>query len=107
MAKAARQLRPGNFVVMIGAGGLGHIGIQVMKAISGATTIVVDRNPDALALAKKIGADYTVQAKDDESFVKEVLDITGGKAAEAVIDFVAEGGSTKTGVKMLRRNGNY
>lgn len=78
-----------------------------MKAVSSATTIVVDRNPEALALAKKIGADHTVLAKDDDSFVKEVLDITKGKAAEAVIDFVAEGGSTKTGVKMLRRNGDY
>jgi NAD+-dependent secondary alcohol dehydrogenase Adh1 len=106
-AKAARMLRPGNFCVIIGAGGLGHIGIQVMKAISGATMIVIDRNPDALALAKKIGADHTVQAKDDGSFVKEVLDLTKGKGAEVVIDYVAEGGSTSTGVKMLRRNGNY
>lgn len=107
VAKAARVLRPGNFVVMIGAGGLGHIGIQVMKAISGATLVVIDRNADALTLAKKLGADHTVQAKDDESFVKEVLDITGGKGAEAIIDFVAEGGSTSTGVKMIRRAGNY
>ncbi|KPI36619.1 NAD-dependent alcohol dehydrogenase [Cyphellophora attinorum] len=106
VAKAAPKLRPGNFCVIIGAGGLGHIGIQY-EAVSGATTIVVDRNPEALALAKKIGADHTVLAKDDDSFVKEVLDITKGKAAEAVIDFVAEGGSTKTGVKMLRRNGDY
>ena len=107
VAKAARVLRPGNNVVMIGAGGLGHIGVQVMAAISGATIIVIDRNADALALAKKIGADHTVQAKEDGSFVKEVLDLTSGKGAEAVIDFVAEGGSTSTGVKMLRRAGNY
>jgi NAD+-dependent secondary alcohol dehydrogenase Adh1 len=78
-----------------------------MKAISGATIVSIDRNPDALALAKKIGADHTVLAKDDGSFVKEVLDLTNGKGAEAVIDFVAEGGSTATGVKMLRRAGNY
>lgn len=107
VAKAAPLLKPGNFVVMIGAGGLGHIGVQCMKAVSGATLIVIDRNPDALALAKKIGADYTVQSTEDGSFVKEVLDITKGKGAEAVIDFVAEGGSTATGVKMLRRSGNY
>ena len=107
VAKAARVLRPGNFVVTIGAGGLGHIGIQVMKAISGATLVVVDRNPAALELAKKLGADHTVQAGDDEAFVKEVRALTGAKGAEAVIDFVAEGGSTSTGVKMLRQAGNY
>jgi NAD+-dependent secondary alcohol dehydrogenase Adh1 len=78
-----------------------------MKAVSGATIIIVDCNPKALALAKKIGANYTVLVKDDESLVKEVLDITKGKAAEAAINFVIEGGSTKTGVKILRRNGDY
>jgi len=107
VAKAARLLRPGNVVVMIGAGGLGHIGIQVMKAISGATIVVVDRNQDALELAKRLGADHTVRAGDDDGFVKEVLALTGEKGAEAVIDFVAEGGSTSTGVRMLRRAGNY
>ena len=107
VAKAAPVLKPGNVVVMIGAGGLGHIGIQVMKAISGATIVVVDRNPAALELAKKLGAEHTIQSGDDDSFVKQVLDLTGGQGAEAVIDFVAEGGSTSTGVKMLRRAGNY
>ena len=108
VAKAARVLRPGNVVVSIGAGGLGHIGIQVMKAISAATLVVVDRNPAALELAKKLGADHIVQAGDnDEALVKEVRALTGDKGAEAVIDFVAEGGSTSTGVKMLRQAGNY
>lgn len=107
VAKAARVLRPGETCVMIGAGGLGHIGIQVLKAISGATLIVIDRNQDALNLAKELGADHIIQATEDGSFVQKVLDLTNGKGAESVIDFVAEGGSTKTGVKMLRRNGNY
>lgn len=107
VAKAARVLRPGNVVVMIGAGGLGHIGIQVMKAISGATLVVIDQNPDALALAKNLGADHIVEADKGGDFVKKVLDLTNGKGAEAVIDFVAEGGSTSTGIKMLRRAGNY
>ncbi|KAK5097690.1 hypothetical protein LTR70_000596 [Exophiala xenobiotica] len=107
VAKAARKLRPGDFCVMIGAGGLGHIGIQVLKAISGATLIVIDRNPDALKLAKGLGADHTIEGSEDGAFVQKVLDLTGGKGAEAIIDFVAEGGSTKTGVKMIRRAGDY
>jgi len=107
VAKAARVLRPGDTVVCIGAGGLGHIGIQCLIACSAATLVVIDRNPEALALAKKLGAHHTIQATDDGSFVDEVLKLTNGKGAEAVIDFVAEGGSTKTGVKMLRRAGNY
>ncbi len=107
VAKAARTLRPGDVAVMIGAGGLGHIGIQVFKAISGATLVVLDRNTEALALAGELGADIVVQAKADGSHVDEVLTLTGGAGAEAVIDFVGEGGATKQGIAMLRRAGNY
>jgi NAD+-dependent secondary alcohol dehydrogenase Adh1 len=78
-----------------------------MKAISAATLIVIDRNPDALKLAKELGADHVIQSGDGDSFVKQVKDLTGGKGAEAIIDFVCEGGSMKTGVQMLRQAGNY
>jgi NAD+-dependent secondary alcohol dehydrogenase Adh1 len=105
VAKAARATRPGDVCVMIGAGGLGHIGIQVLKAISAVTVVVVDRNQAALDLAREVGADVTVLA--DGSHVEEVLELTGGKGAEAVVDFVGEGGATAEGVAMLRRAGNY
>jgi NAD+-dependent secondary alcohol dehydrogenase Adh1 len=104
-AKAARKLRAGDRCVVIGAGGLGHIGIQVLKAISAAELIVVDRNPDAVKLAVSIGADHGVTATG--SPVEEVLSLTDGKGAEVVIDFVGEGGSTSEGVRMLRRAGDY
>jgi NAD+-dependent secondary alcohol dehydrogenase Adh1 len=104
-AKAARRLRAGDRCVVIGAGGLGHIGIQVLKAISPAEIIVVDRNPDAVKLAVAIGADHGVVA--DGGHVEEVQRLTGGKGAEVVIDFVGEGGSTAEGVRMLRRAGDY
>ncbi|NKQ51266.1 NAD(P)-dependent alcohol dehydrogenase [Amycolatopsis sp. K13G38] len=104
-AKAARRLRPGDKAVVIGAGGLGHIGIQVLKAISAAELIVVDRNPDAVKLAVSIGADHGVVA--DGRHVEEVLELTGGHGAEVVVDFVGEGGATSEGVRMLRRAGDY
>ncbi|MFF0144712.1 NAD+-dependent secondary alcohol dehydrogenase Adh1 [Amycolatopsis sulphurea] len=104
-AKAAKLLRPGDVCVIIGAGGLGHIGIQCLKAMSAATLVVLDRNPAALTLAEEIGADVTIVA--DGSHVDAVLDLTGGHGAEAVVDFVGEGGATAEGVRMLRRAGNY
>ncbi|HEY5115982.1 MAG TPA: zinc-binding dehydrogenase, partial [Nakamurella sp.] len=107
VAKAARLLRPGQFAVMIGAGGLGHIGIQVFKALSAATLIVTDRNPAALALAAELGAEHTVLSDADGSHVDAMLELTGGQGAETVIDFVGEGGATAEGVRMLRRAGNY
>lgn len=104
-AKAARRLRPGDRCVVIGAGGLGHIGIQVLKAITGAEILVVDRNQEAVKLATEIGADHGVVANG--SHVDEVLELTGGEGAETVIDFVGEGGATKDGIAMLRRAGDY
>jgi NAD+-dependent secondary alcohol dehydrogenase Adh1 len=105
VAKAARRLQPGDRAVLIGAGGLGHIGIQVMAALSPAEIVVVDRNPDAVKLAVDIGAQHGIVA--DGGHVDEVLRLTGGHGAEQVIDFVGEGGSTAEGLRMTRRAGDY
>lgn len=105
VAKAAATLRAGDTCVMIGAGGLGHIGIQCLKALTPARLVVIDMNRDALALAEEIGADVTVLADGDQ--VQTVLDLTDGAGAEAVIDFVGEGGATAQGLAMTKRNCNY
>ena len=104
-AKVARDTRPGDTCVVIGAGGLGHIGIQVLAAISGVTIVVIDRNPDAVALAVEVGAHKGIVA--DGTHIDQILEMTGGHGAEAVLDFVGEGGATAEGVAMLRRAGNY
>jgi NAD+-dependent secondary alcohol dehydrogenase Adh1 len=103
--KASRHLLPGQFAVVIGAGGLGHIGIQVLRALCAATVIVVDRSESALELAKQLGADYTVKA--DADGVEEVWALTHGKGAEAVLDFVGEGDSVSSGFAMTRNAGYY
>jgi NAD+-dependent secondary alcohol dehydrogenase Adh1 len=89
--KALPLLYPGTTAVVIGAGGLGHIGVQCLAALSATRIIVVDRNPDALKLAADLGADQTVVA--DGRQVDAVRDLTGGKGAEVVLDFVAEQGA--------------
>ena len=103
--KSVPILYPGTHAVVIGAGGLGHIGVQSLKALTAARVIVVDRSEGALELAKKCGADHTVLA--DGTQVKRVRDITGGAGCEAVIDFVGEGGALEDGIAMLRRAGTY
>ncbi|MGX1887442.1 NAD(P)-dependent alcohol dehydrogenase [Streptomyces sp. NPDC055287] len=105
VAKAARTLRPGDRAVVIGAGGLGHIGIQVLRALSPVEIIVIDRSADALVLAKELGAEHTLAADGTET--ERVLELTGGHGAEAVLDFVGEGGAVETGMACLRRNGDY
>jgi NAD+-dependent secondary alcohol dehydrogenase Adh1 len=102
--KAVPMLPPGSTAVVQGAGGLGHIGIQCLKALSAARVVVVDKNPDALALAGRIGADETVQADGDH--VAAVQDLTGG-GAQVVLDFVAEQGAEMDGWHMTRAAGSY
>jgi NAD+-dependent secondary alcohol dehydrogenase Adh1 len=103
--KAVSVLYPGTRVAVIGAGGLGHIGIQCLKAMTPAEVIVIDPSEEARALAGEIGADTTVAA--DGRQVDTILEMTDGVGADAVIDFVGEGGATKDGVAMLRDAGNY
>jgi NAD+-dependent secondary alcohol dehydrogenase Adh1 len=103
--KASRHLLPGEFAVVIGAGGLGHIGIQVLKALCAAEIIVVDRAEGALQLAKTCGADHTVKAGGGE--VEAVMTLTGGHGAEAVIDFVGEGDAIEKGLAITRNGGFY
>jgi len=103
--KSAAILRPGHTAVVIGAGGLGHIGIQVLKALTAAHIVVVDSSVDALHLAKQIGADAIVLADGTEA--QQVLEMTDGHGAEVVLDFVGEGTALAAGVAMLRRAGSY
>jgi NAD+-dependent secondary alcohol dehydrogenase Adh1 len=103
--KAAALLYPGTRAVVIGAGGLGHIGIQCLRAMTPAEIIVLDPSQDALALAGELGADTTVRVGDQH--VDTVLELTDGEGADAVIDFVGERGAIEDGVAMLRQAGSY
>ncbi len=103
--KAIPLLYPGTTCVVIGAGGLGHIGIQCLATLTAATIIVVDKNPDALQLAEQLGADHTVVA--DGAHVAAVRELTGGQGADVVLDFVAEQGVENDGFAMTRRAGSY
>ncbi|MCW2951854.1 MAG: Alcohol dehydrogenase GroES domain protein [Conexibacter sp.] len=103
--KAAALLYPGTRAVVIGAGGLGHIGIQCLKALTPAEIIVLDPSEEALALARESGADRTVRV--DGSHVETVLEMTDGRGAEVIVDFVGERGAIEDGVGMLRQAGSY
>lgn len=103
--KASPLLPPGSSAVVIGAGGLGHIAIQVLAAVTEAEIIVVDLCEAALDMASSFGAHYQVLA--DGSEVASVMDLTGGKGVQVVLDFVAEGGAERRGPAMLQRAGSY
>ena len=103
--KALPLLYPGTTCVVIGAGGLGHIGVQSLAALTATRIVVVDRNPDALKLAEQLGAHETIVA--DGNQVDAVKDLTNGNGAEVVLDFVAEEGAEMDGWNMTAPAGSY
>jgi NAD+-dependent secondary alcohol dehydrogenase Adh1 len=113
--KAVPVLGAGAKVVVIGAGGLGHIGIQCLRAYTPAEIIVVDPNEKALALARELGADHTVKVDTQRtssagtggSHVEAVQELTDGRGAQAIIDFVGENGAVEDGIGMIEDGGFY
>jgi NAD+-dependent secondary alcohol dehydrogenase Adh1 len=103
--KALPVLSPGTRAVVIGAGGLGHIGIQCLAAMTPAEIIVVDPSEPALELARGIGADHTVRV--DGSHVDTVRELTDGLGAEVILDFVGEKGAVEDGIAMIQDGGFY
>jgi NAD+-dependent secondary alcohol dehydrogenase Adh1 len=103
--KALPVLGPGTRAVVIGAGGLGHIGIQCLAAMTPAEIIVADPSESALELAREVGADHTVRV--DGSHVDTVRELTEGAGAEVILDFVGEKGAVEDGIAMIQDGGFY
>jgi len=102
--KAVSALGPGTCAVAVGTGGLGHIGIQCLKAITSAQVIAVDTSEDALKLALNCGADHAVIVDGHQA--QQVRDLTS-RGADAVFDFVGEDTTIADSVAMLRPGGSY
>jgi propanol-preferring alcohol dehydrogenase len=97
-------LVPGTTAVAIGVGGLGHMGIQILRALTPATVIAVDARPAALVLAEESGAHHTVLAGPDAA--GRVRDLTRGQGADVVIDFVGSDDTMALAVASSRTLGD-
>lgn len=85
--KALSRLGPGRTLAIIGVGGLGHMALQIARALTPATQVIaIDVSDEKLAMAKELGADHCVNAKSDVGAAVKAA--TGGAGADAVIDFV-------------------
>lgn len=83
--KNRAQVRPGDSVVVFGCGGVGINVVQVAAA-TGASVIGVDILDNKLEMAKKLGAQHTINATDmeDKELLKEIRSLTGGGADVAI-----------------------
>src|SRR5215207_8344153 len=84
--RARDLLAPGTSAIVIGAGGLGHVAVQILKALSPARVIAVDRRDEALEVATRAGADLVLQATGLTA--GELRRAAGGRGAALVLDCV-------------------
>ncbi|WP_153504773.1 NAD(P)-dependent alcohol dehydrogenase [Cumulibacter manganitolerans] len=93
------KLLPGTVAVVIGAGGLGHMGVQILKALTAATVIALDPKEPARQLALDVGADHALPS--DESSIEQIRSLSGGRGATAVFDFVGIETTTALAARMV------
>lgn len=73
----AAKLKPGQWIAIYGAGGLGNLAVQYAKKVFNAHVVAVDINDDKLQLAKEVGADIIINGKNEDP-VKVIQEKTGG-----------------------------
>lgn len=96
------NVRAGEWIVISGCGGLGHLAVQYAK-IMGLNVCAIDIEDGKLAHAKRLGADATVNVRNSDP-IAEVQKITGG-GAHGVLITAASLPAFKQGVAMTRRRG--
>jgi NAD+-dependent secondary alcohol dehydrogenase Adh1 len=102
--KLAHLAVPGSTAVVIGVGGVGHIALQLIGELGSSSVIAVDTDERRRRLATELGADEVV---DGTAASDAVRDLTGGRGADLVFDFVGTDATHAAAAAMLARGGTY
>lgn len=94
------KMTPDATVVIIGVGGLGHMGVQFVRQTTAARVIAVDPKIDARELAMTVGADHALAPGEDAS--REIRELTDGLGADVVLDFVGSESTIRTALACAR-----
>ncbi len=100
------EIRLGDTVVLAGAGTLGLLKLQVIKQKSPGLIIVQDAKPERLELARKLGADVTINIREQDP-VRTVKDLTDGYGADVFIEATGYPQAVVNGLEMIRKLGTF
>lgn len=106
VARVKEKLIAGRTALVIGAGGLGGFAIQYLKLLTKARIIAIDLNPDKRKRAKELGADECLDGGMD-NLAGEILKLTEGRGADAVLDFVGTDATIETSITSLAKLADY
>lgn len=98
------RLQAGEWVTIVGAGGVGLSAVMIARA-AGARVITVDRNPQALSLARQLGSEHSLQAGED-AVPARVMELTGG-GSHVAVDAVGSEQTSADAILSLRRHGRH
>jgi NAD+-dependent secondary alcohol dehydrogenase Adh1 len=102
--KVASQALPGSTAVVIGVGGVGHIAIQLLRELGSADVVAIDPQSRCQGLATELGADDAIGVEGAPDAVREITD---GRGADLVLDFVGNDQTHADGMAMLAKQGTY
>ena len=100
---ALPKLVPGTSVLVIGVGGLGHMAVQLVRAMTPAQVIAMDVDPAKLELAREVGATATVHS--GETAAAEIRELTGGRGSALVLDCVGNDATIALDAKVVQAGG--
>lgn len=103
IAKSRDKLHPGSTAVVIGIGGLGQMGVQLLKATTAARVIAVDTDDKKLEAARRFGADVVIRS--DDKAIAAIRAETGGIGADVVLDMVGADATLAIAARSLRSEG--
>ncbi|WP_308016886.1 NAD(P)-dependent alcohol dehydrogenase [Saccharopolyspora sp. 6V] len=99
ISRSLPKLVAGSTAVVIGVGGLGHLGVQLLRALTPARIVAIDLAEEPLELARRVGAHEVLRS--DEHAARRVRELTGGRGAELVVDFVGAEPTVRTAAECV------
>lgn len=104
LQRSLHQLRPNGIAVVIGVGGIGHMAVQLLRALSEVRVVAVDLRDEALALARDAGAHATVSAAGLTA--PALREVVGDLGATIVLDCVASDATLRLAAGVVRPGGD-
>jgi NAD+-dependent secondary alcohol dehydrogenase Adh1 len=103
--KQVSRLEPGSTAAVIGVGGVGHIALQLVRALGSADVVAIDTDERRRRLARELGANEVLG--DEPNVADAVRELTGGVGADVVFDFVGTDETHALALQTLARHGVF